>query len=459
MRMFISRLNFRPKGNILLFAIIFGFISFSVIIVGVSGYAISENRASVKKHNREMAFQIADAGINYYRWHLAHTKTDYQDGTGQAGPYEHEYSDKDGNVIGRYSLNITPPPSGSTVVTIESTGWLDSQSESKRKLRARVGFASMTDYAFITKVSAWIGDTEVTHGKFHANGGIRYDGTGDAPITSSVPEYLCKADHNCTNQMKPGVWGAGGPQSYWSFPVPAQNFDGITAKLADILDGASIPGQGLYFGASGQQGWRLQFLANGTIQAYKVTATNCYKGRDPASNKFTWPCLDIKTIEADAIYNMPANGFIYVEDMVWVDGIINGRATVGTAAGKSIIVNGNLTYIAKDGNHVLGLIGEKDVLVPHDSPDNLEINAAILAQKGGAKRYEYPGDKKTSLTTYGSVITAGVWTWSYVSNGGVVMNGYVNTNATYDANLTYGPPPGFPVGSEYNLISWEEVKL
>ena len=128
----------------MLFALIFGFISFSLITFGVSGYAISENRASVRKHNREMAFQIAEAGINYYRWHLAHSKTDFQDGTGQPGPYAHEYKDKDGNVIGRFSLVITPPPVGSTVVIIESTGWLDSQPESQRKLKARVGFPSLT---------------------------------------------------------------------------------------------------------------------------------------------------------------------------------------------------------------------------------------------------------------------------------------------------------------------------
>ena len=88
----------------------------------------------------------------------------------------------------------------------------------------------------------------------------------------------------------------------------------------------------------------------------------------------------------------------------------------------------------------------------------MEINAAVMAQNGAAKRYYYPGNIKDTLVTYGSVISAGIWTWSWVSGGGSVVSGYRNTNSTYDANLTYGPPPGFPVGSEYNLISWEEVK-
>ncbi len=446
------------RGNILLFAIVFGFISFSVIIVGVSGYAISENRASVKKHNREMAFQIAEAGVNYYRWHLAHNKTDYQDGTGQVGPYEHTYEDKDGTVIGRFSLDITAPSPGSSIVTIQSTGWLDSQSESKRKIKARIGFPSLTDYAFLIDQDIWIGNTEVIHGKMHANGGIRFDGTGDAPITSATSTYICKAHHGCGNQQKPGIWGDGTPQSYWEFPVPAKDFDAITLKLGEIRTGALVAGQGLYFEASGKEGWRLEFLNNGTLKAYKVTATNCYKGKDIGSNQFQWFCVDAKTLGAPTTYNMPANGYIYVEDTVWVDGIVNGRAVVGTAAGESVIVNGNITYLAKDGNHVLGLIGQQNVLVPHDSPNNLEVNAAIIAQKGSAKRYFYSGDKKDNLTIYGAVISAGLWTWSWTSGGGEIVSGYLNTNSTYDANLTYGPPPGFPVGSEYNLISWEEVK-
>jgi len=443
------------SGNVLLFVMVFGAISFSLIVLGVSGYAILENRASSHKHNREAAFQIAEAGANYYRWHLAHNKTDYQDGTGQPGPYVHDFTDKDGNVIGHFSLNITPPD-GSTIVTVESTGWLDSQPESKRTIKVRLGFPALTDYAFLTNTDVWIGNDEIIHGKFHANGGIRFDGTSDAPVTSAVPDYLCQPYHGCGSQTKPGIWGQGGPQNYWSFPVPAQDFSAVTAKLAEIKENTQPPATGLYLSSSGQQGWRLEFLSNGTIDVYKVNTTNCYKAKDVNSNKYFWPCIDVATLGTPTNYSMPANGYIYVEDNVWVDGVVNGRATVGTASGKSIIINGNLVYQTKDDNHVLGLIAEQNILIPHDSPDVLEIDAALLAQNGAAKRYYYPGDLKTSLTIYGSVISNGLWTWSWVSGGGAIVSGYRTTNSTYDVNLTYSPPVGFPVGSEYNLISWEE---
>ena len=446
------------RGNILLIAVVFGFLSFSLIITAVATYATTENRASVRKHNREMAFQIAEAGANYARWHLAHNKNDFQDGTDVPGPYLHAYEDKDGNVVGHYSLNIIPPTAGSTVVTVESTGWLDSQPESKRTVRVRLGFPALTDYALLTAGDIWIGDTEVTHGKLHANGGVRYDGTGDAQITSAVPTYICKAHHGCGNQLKPGIWGDGGPTDYWSYPVPSKSFTAVTAKLNNIKT-AAVPPNGVYLSSSGKQGWRISFQSNGTVRVSKVNTTDCYSGKDIDSNQYNTYCIDAKTYGTVTTYNIsPTNStFIYSEDNAWVDGTVKGRVTVGVATGKSIIINGNILYAAKDGTNVLGLMAEQNILVPYNSPNNLEVDAAILAQNGAAKRYYYPGNKRDQLTIYGSIISNGLWTWSWSSGGGSIVSGYIHTDSVYDANLTYGPPPAFPVGSEYNLISWELV--
>lgn len=447
------------RGNVLLITVIFGVISFSLIIGGISSYSIVEHRASIRKHSREMAFQIAEAGINYYRWHLAHNKEDYYDGQGadSVGPYLHEYKDKDGEVIGYFELSITAPLTGSSVVVIKSTGWHKNYPESKRSLRARVGFKSMTEYAFLTKGDVWIGDDEIVHGKFHANSGIRFDGIGDAPITSAVPTYTCKEHHGCGWQFKPGIWGSGGPQELWNFPVGSVDFDAITVKLSEIKNGAIA--NGVYLTSSGSQGWRITFNNDGTFSVRKITATNCYRGQDVGDNKYTWFCIDIKTQGSITNYIMPSNGYIYVEDDVWVDGVVNGRATIGTKTGKNIIINGNITYLAKDGTHVLGLISENNVLITYDSLNNLEVNAAFVAQNGAAKRYYYPGNTKDNITIYGSVITGGLWTWSWVSGGGSIVSGYKNTNSIYDVNLTYNPPPGFPVGNEYHLITWEEIEV
>ena len=58
-----------------------------------------------RAENNAQAFAIAEAGIEYYRWHLAHAPAGFQDGTGHAGPYVHNYYDKDGNQIGQFTLD------------------------------------------------------------------------------------------------------------------------------------------------------------------------------------------------------------------------------------------------------------------------------------------------------------------------------------------------------------------
>ncbi|MFA5128250.1 MAG: hypothetical protein WC457_04635 [Patescibacteria group bacterium] len=448
--------NLDNRGNILLVATMFGLLAFSFTVAAISNYALSENRASVYKHNRERAFQISEAGTNYYRWHLAHNNTDYKDGTSSTGPYYHDFEDKDGNVIGRYALTVTQPPTGTTVVTIDSQGWLLSQENSKRNIKIQVGFPSLTDYSFLTNSQIWIGNTESTHGKFQSNDGVHFDGVCDAPVMSAVPTFYCDSSIGCSGKQN-GVFGSGGPSQFFIYPMPSKDFSAVTAKLSTIKTNA-----GISLSSSGAYGWYLKFLSSGKIYISKVTGvTKCLSGGGWGG----WggwgasDCWDITSTSSGATHDMPTSTYIYVADNTWVDGVVKGRVTVGAASdtkNPSIVVNGNLTYAAKDGTNAIGLIAEDDIIVPYYSPDNLEIDAAMLAQYGKVYRPEYSNTKKT-ITIYGSILTYDQWTWSYVNSSNVVISGYITTTNMYDGNLTYSPPPGFPVGSEYSPISWEET--
>ena len=101
--------------------------------------------------------QIAEAGVDYYEWHLAHFPTDYQDGTNNSGPYVHNYTDNDTqNVLGQYSLVITPPVTGSTVVTIASTGDTASNPSIKRTVTVKYGIPSLAAYSLLSNDTIWI---------------------------------------------------------------------------------------------------------------------------------------------------------------------------------------------------------------------------------------------------------------------------------------------------------------
>lgn len=441
------------RGSILLFIMVFGAIATTLIVTGVAGYAIYENKASNMKQNRDAAFHIAEAGIGYYRWHLAHNPNDYQDGTGQPGPYVHEYKDKNGTVIGYFSLEIDTPPVGSSVVTVRSIGWKISQPQSKRTIQVRLGFPSLTDYTFLSNAGMNFGFTTEVHGRVHSNGEIRFDGTTDSWVDSHIL-----------------VKGGGGPKTFWRYPVGMVDFFAVTSDLDKIRQEADKPDEGLHLYSSGKEGWHIVFNGN-TFKLYRVDSRDCYNGEGSWKYKpwsgWYWNgdvyCFDIKTETFVSDHTIPTSGAIFVEDDVWVEGVVDGRVSIGVgkfpvqSPYKRIYIANNLTYSVKAGDDVIGLLCQGDIVVPYESPNDMEINAAMLSQFGAIFRPFYYDNLKNSLSIFGSQISYEGGAWKYVNGWGNVISGYENTSHSYDGNLKYFPPPGFPTGSVYELISWEEL--
>src|SRR5947209_1448221 len=96
------------SGSILVATLVFGTLATLLMTALAVGTAASI-KASRRSVTREQSIQVAEAGIDYYRWHLAHAQGDYQDGTATSGPYVHIFYDKTGMRIGTYTLAITPP--------------------------------------------------------------------------------------------------------------------------------------------------------------------------------------------------------------------------------------------------------------------------------------------------------------------------------------------------------------
>jgi hypothetical protein len=505
--------NFKNKYQnqtafILIQAVVFGSIAV-VMIGGLILWAATNIKLARKTVNREQAFQIAEAGIDYYKWHLAHAPLDYQDGTGQPGPYVHDYYDYSGYKIGEFTLNITPPAAGSTLVTINSTGTVDADPSVVRTIESKVFYTSFAKFAFVSNSEMRFGAGTEVFGPIHSNGGIRFDGYAHNLVSSAVGTYD-DPDHNesgddslefgvhthvnnpsTTPPTNDNFRPLEGPPSEWQKRddvfgagrqtlVPAVDFVGIASKLTDIKDAAIADGK--YYAGSGALGYQIVLKDNDKYNIYRVNSlmaapTRCTNTQNQ-SGWGTWSINSTSTISGGTNVNFPANGIIFAQDNIWVEGKIN-TARLTIASGKfpevpstntSITINRDLLYTNYDGQDAIGLIAQKDINVGLNSTTTLRIDAALVAQSGRVGRYYYPPNAnwpsnggnaqcspyhlRNSITLYGMLGSYGRYGFAYTDG-----TGYTNRTIIYDANLLYAPPPLFPIAyDQYQSFSWEEVE-
>jgi len=455
----------KQKGEMLVFLIVVVFI-LSLMMTPLFKSIALKLQVLNATTAREQSLEIAEAGINYYQWHLAHWPTDYTDGHSatSTGPFVHNYTDYDTEkVIGSYSLVIIPPPTGSTIVTIQSTGTTLQYPGITRTITAKYGIPSLAQYSFLSNDVIWIGSSEAISGQMQSNGGVRFDGTTNAAVQSAKSTYTCSSSQGSPcPATENGVWGSASQttQNFWQYPVPAVDFSTVTSNLATLKSSAQA--SGIYLPPSNKSGYSLVFNSNGTVTVYTVKSLlNDPTGWD-VYNVAHNESIDYNSRTLLNTYSVPANGIIYIEDKTWVEGTVKGRVMVAAAqlpynssTAPSIYIPNNITYAAKDGTNSLGLLAQNNIVISYNAPSTLEIDAALIAQNGSAQFFYYPGNTKTKITVFGSIMTFGQWTWSWVDGGGNTVSGYANTQSTYDGNLLYSPPPGFPLStSGYQLFNW-----
>ncbi|MEK7612210.1 MAG: hypothetical protein AAB407_02625 [Patescibacteria group bacterium] len=461
-------------------------VAFLTVLTNLALTNITEVTRSVQS---EQAFQIAEAGIEYYRWHLAHSPEDYTNGTGLPGPYAVDYYNREGNKIGQFILTITAPILGSTVTTIRSTGILDDAPGSARTIEAKMGIASFTKFAVVANDTMYFGVGTETFGLIHSNGGIRFDGLAHNLITSAVASYN-DPDHSGQDEFgvhthvspvdplppaqvpeRPDVFMAGR-----QFPVPAIDFDGIIADLAEIKSDAQA--NGTYFPDSGQSGYDVIVKTNDTFDVYRVNSiVPKPQGCSNVVADNDWDTWSVNTKTFLGNYPFPANGLIFFEDDIWVSGQIDSaRITIGAARFpetpgqiKNININNDLRYTNYDGTDVIGLISQNDINVGLYSEDDLRIDGALISknERIGRLYYRAPTENNTycgpealrdTVTLFGMLATNERYGFSWTC-GGVYCSGYETRTIIYDNNLLFSPPPGFPLTSDqYEVFSWEEIR-
>ncbi len=438
-----------------------------------SNLGLAGNNVSSQK-----ALNIAEAGVNYYLWHLSHNPTDFKDGQSTPatpdpnlgyGPYVHNYVDALGYSVGTYTLWIKPDSSASTSATVRSIG-KDTKSGFTRTIQAQIGAPSFASYGLVADVPVWFGNTESSHGPIHSNIGVRMDGSSDSVVSSANTTYVPPSNLGGNGSTsRPGVWcdtSVTTPvncntrsKADWTYPQPSIDFnqvtgslctlkkqafasDPATASLASLSNACTrvpttrtasyLPQRSTSGSYSLGRGYLVQLNTNGTYDLYNVNSEN--DTRTPYTS-----ALSLSSVATGV--SVPANGVIFAEDNVWVrtNPTFHGRVTIGAgrlasaSVNAEIVIADDVVYSTKNGEDAIGLIAENDITiapyaVPTSGAFNFEVNGALLAQSGSVL---YPGSYRSNswdctrgwtnsnqtFSFYGSVATRQTWTWSW-------LNGY-----------------------------------
>lgn len=472
-----------PRGYFVVLVLVFSAVFFT-LLSALAGYIFVQQKATLAKENQEKALHIAEAGLEYYKWYLAHFPGDGTNGTGLPGPYVHTLEDPEGGALGTFSLTVEVEQfCGETSdITITSTGWTAADPTYKRTVKASYVRPSVAEFSHIVDANVWVGSDRIINGPYHSNQGIRMDGTHNSTVTSGVASWLCTGSFGCSpDSVRNGVFGAGSPgEELWEYPVPQVDFSGITVNLSNLKDFAM--NEGIYLPPTGSHGYRIRFLSDGTAEIRQVVGATQVWGYTTENGWQQERTIMSNTSNPASYTVLPECPVIFAEDNVWVEGVVRGKVLVAAAdvtAGsidRSVILNGNLTY-AGTGDDGITVIGEKDILVGLQVPDIMNISGIFIAQKGRFGRNHYcqndcssqsgnqglPGSldpyvTRSTLNTTGTIVSKGRVGTKWTS-GGAFVSGFSQRNDSYDQDLATSPPPFTPWTSEdYKLGEWQEVR-
>lgn len=469
-------------------ALVYGLVIMTVVLIlltSIISFVASQIKYALTIHTREQSFQIAEAGIHFYKWYLAHN-TDgrttsqiqafWTGGTayGVDTLYEAEYFDPGGGAVGKYQITVTPPETGSTAVTVRSVGISYKDADAPRTIEVRFRRPSWSEFIVLSNSITRFGEGTETFGPIHSNLGIRFDGLAHNLVTSSVASYN-DPDHvggdelgvhthvnvppatGVNNTFRPAEAAGVTPlparpdvfEGGRQLLVPTVDFNGVLGDLNYMKSEAIAGINGSRYFDDDHQGRHIILKADGNFDIRTVQSFNS------ATNEINhysggW-----------ATYPIPDEGVIFVENNVWLEGTINGKrativaANLESAALKDIYIGKDIRYTNYDCSDMLGIIGQSDVMIYENSETDLRIDGALLAQTHRVGRPNYGrSDHKNIITIYGAIVSNQRYGFAWTN--GVQNWGYTTRDLLYDNNLLYCPPPYFPVGTQYEMDLWEE---
>ncbi|MDO8481940.1 MAG: hypothetical protein Q7S75_02575 [bacterium] len=490
--------SYYSRGVTILLVIAFMGI-FAILVGTITSYVFQQAKYGRALLAREQAVGIAEAGLEYYRWFLAHNPSIMTNGTGLVSPYTYTVNDPEASTIGHSTITATPQLQCGAVqwIDLTSVGTSDFSPGFPRTLQARYMKPSVAEYSYILNSNVWQGSDVI--GPYHSNGGIHMDGASNSNVTSKVSTWTCDSTYGCNpSQSKPGIWGNGTGSNLWSFPVSDISFTSMAINFSTLKTYAQTNGiylsptaayvagvqQGSSYssvGSDDKHGYHIIFRSDGKVDVYRVTNTSGVSSIhiDDQSRWFTdYHTITSQTLLTGSPFTIPSGcSIIYVQAKTWIEGTVKGKITVIVAdttgvINPDIILQNNINYAALDGTTGLAAVAQHSVLYPLVVPDQMSVRGIFVAQSGYYGRNLYPclytpNDKRTSLTVQGSIVSnqRPATKWGYnstglgCSGGGSTSDwsGFNTRTTTYDRLLAFTPPAFTPAASvDYKLLLWRE---
>jgi hypothetical protein len=359
--------------------------------------------------SRERAVAAADAGLNAYLYRLANVSGFL---TSLSGSFDGV----------SWVVTATPPASG-VPLTLRSRATV--ANGATRVVVAQVKFPTFAEYAWLSNNDINVGSGATIYGKMHSNADITNAGT----ITDRAT-----AVGTCTGS---GTWG------YPTYIAPKSgarsiSFAAVSTDMAEMKILAQQNNPTTYWPALGSTGLGYEVVLSGVYATvYRVTASSGSGGTGGPTTKTSLGTAAV-----------PANGVMYFDDDVWVQGTYDAGVTIVSGT-RSIRPSGNI--VAQDvSNHTksLGLIAYDSIIMPaswSSLPTNLTIQCAMLAQTG---QITSESGSKASITLRGSMA-------SYLTPS--MTQGFTTRYYYYDGQLDFFPPPKYPsTGDKLHFKSWIE---
>lgn len=379
---------------------------FLFLLAELMGSLTLERTAENLSADNEGAVHMAEAGLEYYRWHFAEFSSDLEDGTSGAGPYVHDVLDPENTATtaGSFSLSISGVTSCGvlTSATVRSTGWLTAHTTHTRTLIGKYGAPTLA--------------------------------ASTSPAKSDATKIAASLSNLKTYAQASGVYLAPSGSGKYGYKI-VFNSNGT-------FDAYPVTAVTTVWGYSTDDGWQQE----NTIIASTGSAVN-------------------HTIPAGCpLIFVEDNVWVQGTVLGKVTLVAADVTTAGVA--PSIVLTGNMTY-ANAYDDGFTALAEKSVLISLDSPDVMQLSGVYVAGSGhfGRHRYDATGTHAVPSELQSSVIRSTLHTvGTFASNGtvdtkwtsgGVFISGYSIETDTHDTLLGQVPPPFTPTTADsFGFTDW-----